>query len=176
MFLSFVLALVQLIIWSNRWRSTVISLASGQKWRVFSCSYPFICRAIFPYSNTGFPNSFCQRLPLPGCGWIFQRKFSRTKDNNPDLKPDTSSYFTKSAYESEMKQAAKKYVDKKVIRWPLRNYGSHGGHLWLSDQFAGGKTSSWPVLYTMILITKTANSSFAFGIIHCIADSGVYGL
>ena len=42
MFLSFVLALVQLIIWVKQMKITVISLASGQKWRVFSCSV-FLC-------------------------------------------------------------------------------------------------------------------------------------
>ena len=39
-----------------------------------------------------------------------------------------------------------------------------------------GKKSNLQALFITILAIQIASSSFRFGIIHCIADSGVYGL
>ena len=84
MFLSFVLALVQLIIWVKQMKIHQSSLwLLGKSGEYFLALYSFVCRAIFPYSDTGFPNSFCQRLPLPGCCWIFQGNPAGRRDNNP---------------------------------------------------------------------------------------------
>ena len=41
---------------------------------------------------------------------------------NQYLKPDTSSYFTKSAYESEMRAASKKYLKQDHIQITTENY------------------------------------------------------
>ena len=92
------------------------------------------------------------------------------------LKPDTSSYFTKSAYESEMKQAAKKYVDKKVIQVTTENYMEVMEVIYdYPDQFAGKTIELTGFVYNDPQ-TKGYQFIFRFGIIHCIADSGVYGL
>ena len=45
----------------------------GKSGEYFLALYSFVCRAIFPYSDIGFPNSLCQRLPLSGCSRFFQR-------------------------------------------------------------------------------------------------------
>ena len=92
------------------------------------------------------------------------------------LKPDTSSYFTKSAYESEMKQAAKKYVDKKVIQVTTENYMEVMEVIYdYPDQFAGKTIELTGFVYNDPN-NKDSQFLFRFGIIHCIADSGVYGL
>ena len=154
MFLSFVLALVQLIIWVKQMK--IHSHLSGfwaKVASIFLLCIPLFVGLFFPTVTLDSPNSFCQRLPLPGCGWIFQGNPAGRRTTTQYLKPDTSSYFTKSAYESEMKQAAKKYVDKKVIQVTTENYMEVMEVIYdYPDQFAG-KTIELTGLYTMIPIT-----------------------
>ena len=85
MFLSFVLALVQLIIKVKQMK--IHSHLSGfwaKSGEYFLALYSFVCRAIFPYSDTGFPNSFCKGYHFPVAAGS-SRKSSRTKGQQPSI-------------------------------------------------------------------------------------------
>ncbi|KXT84418.1 ABC transporter, substrate-binding protein [Streptococcus sp. DD11] len=92
------------------------------------------------------------------------------------LKPDTSTYFTKGAYEKEMRAAAKKYVDKETIEVTTENYMEVMEVIYDYPENFVGKTLE----FTGFVYNDPSDSKnqflFRFGIIHCIADSGVYGL
>ncbi|MDK6804074.1 TIGR03943 family putative permease subunit, partial [Lactobacillus mulieris] len=91
------------------------------------------------------------------------------------LKPDTSTYFTKSAYEKEMWAAAKKYLKKDVISVTTENYMEVMEVLYdYPDEFAGKRLEFTGFVYNDPS-DKNIQFLFRFGIIHCIADSGVYG-
>ena len=151
MFLSFVLALVQLIIWVKQMK--IHSHLSGfwaKVASIFLLCIPLFVGLFFPTVTLDSQTQY--------------------------LKPDTSSYFTKSAYESEMKQAAKKYVDKKVIQVTTENYMEVMEVIYdYPDQFAGKTIELTGFVYNDPN-NKDSQFLFRFGIIHCIADSGVYGL
>ena len=84
MFLSFVLALVQLIIWVKQMK--IHSHLSGfwaKVASIFLLCIPLFVGLFFPTVTLDSQNSLCQRLPLPGCGWFFQRNSAGRRDNNP---------------------------------------------------------------------------------------------
>ena len=90
-------------------------------------------------------------------------------------KPDTSSYFTKSAYESEMRAAAKKYPQDH-IQITTENYMEVMEVIYdYPDEFAG-KTFTLTGFIYKDPRDPGSQFLFSFGIIHCIVDSGVYGL
>ena len=75
-----------------------------------------------------------------------------------------------------MKQAAKKYVDKKVIQVTTENYMEVMEVIYdYPDQFAGKTIELTGFVYNDPN-NKNSQFLFRFGIVHCIADSGVYGL
>ena len=95
---------------------------------------------------------------------------------NQYLKPETSSYFSKSAYEKEMRTAADKYLSQDSIHITNENYMEVMEAIYdYPDEFEGKTVQFTGFVYND---PSHANSQFLFrfGIIHCIADSGVYGL
>ena len=147
MFLSFVLALVQLIIWVKQMK--IHSHLSGLWAKVVSIF--LLCIPLFV--GLFFPTVTLDSQTVSAKGYHFPVAAGSSKEIQQDegtttqyLKPDTSSYFTKSAYESEMKQA-----------------------------FAGKTIELTGFVYNDPN-NKDSQFLFRFGIIHCIADSGVYGL
>ena len=177
MFLSFVLALVQLIIWVKQMK--LHSHLSGFWAKVASIF--LLCIPLFV--GLFFPTVTLDSQTVSAKGYHFPVAAGSSKEIQQDegtttqyLKPDTSSYFTKSAYESEMKQAAKKYVDKKVIQVTTENYMEVMEVIYdYPDQFAGKTIELTGFVYNDPN-NKDSQFLFRFGIIHCIADSGVYGL
>lgn len=177
MFLSFVLALVQLIIWVKQIK--LHSHLSGFWAKVASIF--LLCIPLFV--GLFFPTVTLDSQTVSAKGYHFPVAAGSSKEIQQDegtttqyLKPDTSSYFTKSAYESEMKQAAKKYVDKKVIQVTTENYMEVMEVIYdYPDQFAGKTIELTGFVYNDPN-NKDSQFLFRFGIIHCIADSGVYGL
>ena len=114
MFLSFVLALVQLIIWVKQMK---IHSHLSSFWAKVASIF-LLCIPLFV--GLFFPTVTLDSQTVSAKGYHFPVAAGSSKEIQQDegtttqyLKPDTSSYFTKSAYESEMKQAAKKYVDKR---------------------------------------------------------------
>ncbi len=163
MFLSFVLALVQLICLGQADEDPQPSLSFWAKSsEYFLALYSFVCQNIFPYSDTGFPNSLCQRLPLPGCGRFFQGN-PAGQGQQPSISNQILVAILPSAYESEMKQAAKKYVDKRVIRLTTENYMEVMEVIYDYPRLICRKDDRADGFVTMTPITRTANFSFALG-------------
>lgn len=92
------------------------------------------------------------------------------------LKPDTSLYFTKSAYTKQMTALLNRYKDQDQLTITSDNYMALMELIYLYPEAFVGKEIS----YTGFVYNdpKVADQQFLFrfGIIHCIADSGVYGL
>ena len=92
------------------------------------------------------------------------------------LKPDTSLYFTSTAYDKEMRKEMKKYKGSGDLTITTDNYMEIMELIYLyPDEFSGRN-----ITYTGFVYNEPGHDGyqflFRFGIIHCIADSGVYGL
>lgn len=94
------------------------------------------------------------------------------------LRPDTSVYYGKDEYDARMKTEKKKYIDQKTIFLNDKNYlngmetiyNFPGDFLGKDIEFKGF------VFNDAETIDKNQLFVFRFGIIHCIADSGVFGM
>lgn len=92
------------------------------------------------------------------------------------LKPDTSLYFTKSAYQREMHKELQAFKGNQPVKITTQNYMQIMELIYLyPDDFANRD-----IEYTGFVYREPGHDDsqflFRFGIIHCIADSGVYGL
>lgn len=93
------------------------------------------------------------------------------------LKPDTSIYFNKSDYLDQMKKLKEKYDDKQLIKITDENYLEVMELIYnYPSEFIGKKISYEGFVYKTPDGKKEDNFLFRFGIIHCVADSGVFGL
>lgn len=93
------------------------------------------------------------------------------------LKPDTSIYFNKSDYMDQMKKLKEKYDDKQLIKITDENYLEVMELIYnYPSEFIGKKISYEGFVYKTPDGEKEDNFLFRFGIIHCVADSGVFGL
>lgn len=93
------------------------------------------------------------------------------------LKPDTSIYFNKSDYLDQMKKLKEKYDDKQLIKITDENYLEVMELIYnYPSEFIGKKISYEGFVYKTPDEEKEDNFLFRFGIIHCVADSGVFGL
>ncbi|MEH6905947.1 TIGR03943 family protein [Bacillus sp. AFS006103] len=94
------------------------------------------------------------------------------------LRPDTSVYYGKEDYDVLMKKEKKKYVNKETIILNDKNYlkgmetiyNFPGDFLGKEIEFKGF------VFNDSETINKNQIFVFRFGVIHCIADSGVFGM
>ena len=93
------------------------------------------------------------------------------------LKPDTSIYFNKSDYLDQMKKLKEKYDDKQLIKITDENYLEVMELIYnYPSEFIGKKISYEGFVYKTPDGEKEDNFLFRFGIINCVADSGVFGL
>ena len=177
MILSFILAVVQLYIWMKN--LPVHSHLTSKKAKVMSILLLLIPLIV----GIGFPTVTLDSQTVSAKGYHFPIAAGSSKDiqndegtTNQYLKPDTSSYFTKSAYESEMRAAAKKYLKQDHIQITTENYMEVMEVIYdYPDEFAGKNFTLTGFIYKDPQ-DPGSQFLFRFGIIHCIADSGVYGL
>ena len=93
------------------------------------------------------------------------------------LKPDTSIYFNKSDYLDQMNELKEKYGDKQTIEITDENYLEVMELIYnYPSEFIGKKISYEGFVYQTPNDSNTDIFLFRFGIIHCVADSGVFGL
>ncbi len=93
------------------------------------------------------------------------------------LKPDTSIYFNKSDYLDQMNQLKTKYGDKEKITITDENYLEIMELIYnYPSEFIGKKISYEGFVYQTPNGEQEDSFLFRFGIIHCVADSGVFGL
>lgn len=93
------------------------------------------------------------------------------------LKPDTSIYFNKSDYQDQMNELKDKYEDEQTIAITDDNYLEIMELIYnYPSEFIGKKVSYEGFVYQSKNDKATDTFLFRFGIIHCVADSGVFGL
>lgn len=112
----------------------------------------------------------------------FNFPLSKESVGDPDvqtqyLKPDTSIYFDKTDYDKQMKKAMTRYVKDDNVAVTEENYLEVMELIYDYPSEFIGKT----ITYKGFIFNSSKNKEvnlfvFRFGIIHCVADSGVFGL
>ncbi|MBV7390849.1 MULTISPECIES: TIGR03943 family putative permease subunit [Enterococcus] len=93
------------------------------------------------------------------------------------LKPDTSIYYNSADYDQQMDQLMKKYQDLDELKITDENYLEMMELIYnYPSTFAGKPISFEGFAYETTKENQTYDFLFRFGVIHCIADSGVFGL
>ncbi|VTS17461.1 membrane protein [Streptococcus pseudoporcinus] len=177
MALSFLLALVQLYTWMKN-----IKTESHLKGRLAILTSPIIL-LIPVLVGLLIPTVSLDSTTVSAKGYTFPLAAGASKTGVSEdgttiqyLKPDTSLYFTKSAYQREMRIELKKYQGDKALTITTENYMEVMELIYLyPDEF-----TNRDIQYTGFVYNEPGHDNsqflFRFGIIHCIADSGVYGL
>jgi len=97
--------------------------------------------------------------------------------NTQYLKPDTSLYYNKDDYDEQMTTSLAKYADKQTIAVTDENYLELMELIYTyPSEFIGKKISYDGFVYHAAQDDRNEIFLFSFGIIHCVADSGVFGL
>lgn len=97
--------------------------------------------------------------------------------NTQYLKPDTSIYYNKSDYENNMEKLKKKYIKNDVVHVTEENYLEVIELIYdYPSEFEGKQIAYKGFIYQTKKDDKNYIFAFRFGIIHCVADSGVFGL
>lgn len=179
--LSLLLALVQLKIW-----------ASGEKphehhdghdhglkkpyQRVIAyvlLSLPLIVGTLFPTVSLDTTIVEAKGFSFP----ISKESVGDPEMNTQYLKPDTSIYYNKADYNNQMTKLMKKYEEDQVIKVTDENYLEVMELIYnYPNSFAGKRISYNGFVYHTQKEQEKYNFLFRFGIIHCVADSGVFGL
>ncbi|MGT2933317.1 TIGR03943 family putative permease subunit [Streptococcus catagoni] len=178
MVLSFILALVQLYTWMKD-----IKIHSHLKGKMAKLTSPFIL-VVPVLIGLLVPTVSLDSTTVSAKGYTFPLAAGSSRSGVSEdgtsvqyLKPDTSLYFTKSAYQREMQNELKKYKgSQKPLTITSENYMEIMELIYLyPDDF-----SDRDIQYTGFVYNEPGHEKyqflFRFGIIHCIADSGVYGL
>ncbi|WP_165211470.1 TIGR03943 family putative permease subunit [Streptococcus tangpeifui] len=176
MILSFLLAVVQLTIWMRKMKTH--SHLTGRWAKLFS---PFIL--VFPVLvGLLVPTVTLNSTTVSAKGYSFPLAEGSSGGTSADgttvqyLKPDTSAYFTSAAYKTEMQKEMKPYLNEDRIEITTENYMEVMELIYLYPDRFVGKTITYTGFVYNDPKQKDHQFLFRFGIIHCIADSGVYGL
>ncbi|WP_461198133.1 TIGR03943 family putative permease subunit [Enterococcus sp. N249-2] len=93
------------------------------------------------------------------------------------LKPDTSLYFNKDDYNTQMETSLARYADQTTIKITDENYLEVMELIYTyPSEFIRKKVSYEGFVYHQDQDDDNEIFLFRFGIIHCVADSGVFGL
>jgi putative membrane protein len=93
------------------------------------------------------------------------------------LQPDTSVYYGQEGYEDLMSKSLKKLVKKDTLELNEDNYLSDLEAIYnYPGQFIGREVKITGFSYNTNELAENQKFLFRFGIIHCIADSGVFGM
>lgn len=177
MILSFILAIVQLVVWMKQMKvHSHLTSKSAQWTSILMLLIPLGVAGLFPTVSLDATTVKAKGYHFPLAAGVDEGTQQQEGTTVQYLKPDTSTYFTKSAYQEEMRKVADKYLDEDVITITAENYMAIMEVIYdYPDEFVG-KT----VEFTGFVYNDPDNPNqqfiFRFGIIHCIADSGVYGL
>ncbi|WVE61707.1 TIGR03943 family protein [Enterococcus faecium] len=185
MILSALLALVQLYLWVKNGKAEE-ETHEHDHYHDHGLSKPYqrgiayVLLALPVIVGTLFPTVSLDTTIVEAKGFNFP--VSKESVGDPEmqtqyLKPDTSIYFNKSDYLDQMSELKEKYGDKQTIEITDENYLEVMELIYnYPSEFIGKKISYEGFVY------QTPNDSnadvflFRFGIIHCVADSGVFGL
>ncbi|MGT2866876.1 TIGR03943 family putative permease subunit [Streptococcus fryi] len=177
MILAFILAIVQLIIWmkqlevSSHFQSKFTKLAS-----VLILAFPLAIGWLVPTVSLDSTTVSAKGYHFPLAEGSSQTGESDDGTRVQYLKPDTSLYFTSASYQKTMAKTLDDYRHQKKLTITPENYMEAMEIIYLYPQEFIGKT----ITYTGFVYNDPNLDNhqflFRFGVIHCIADSGVYGL
>ena len=185
MILSALLALVQLYLWVKNGKAEEETHEHDHDHdhglsKPYQRGIAYVLLALPVIVGTLFPTVSLDTTIVEAKGFNFP--VSNESVGDPEmqtqyLKPDTSIYFNKSDYLDQMNELKEKYGDKQTIKITDENYLEVMELIYnYPSEFIGKKISYEGFVY------QTPNDSnadvflFRFGIIHCVADSGVFGL
>lgn len=185
MILSALLALVQLYLWVKNGKAEEETHEHDHNHdhelsKPYQRGLAYVLLALPVIVGTLFPTVSLDTTIVEAKGFNFP--VSKESVGDPEmqtqyLKPDTSIYFNKSDYLDQMNELKEKYGDKQTIEITDENYLEVMELIYnYPSEFIGKKISYEGFVY------QTPNDSnadvflFRFGIIHCVADSGVFGL
>ena len=184
MILSALLALVQLYLWVKADGKKGVHESHDSHDHGLSKPYQrriaYLLLALPIVVGTLFPTVSLNTTIVEAKGFNFP--LSKESVGDPQvqtqyLKPDTSIYFNKSDYQDQMNELKDKYEDEQMIAITDDNYLEIMELIYnYPSEFIGKKVSYEGFIYQSKNDKATDTFLFRFGIIHCVADSGVFGL
>ena len=181
MILAFVLAVVQLILIMRNKETEAHDDEHEHhltKWYQKASAYLLLALPIIV--GLFFPTISLDTTIVEAKGFNFP--ISKESVGDPDiqtqyLKPDTSIYFNESDYKEQMDTLMKKYDQQGTLKITEENYLEVIELIYnYPSAFIGRKVAYDGFIYNAKNEQSTDSFVFRFGIIHCVADSGVFGL
>ena len=183
MILSALLALVQLSLWVKNGKAEEKAHEHDHDHglsKPYQRGIAYVLLALPVIVGTLFPTVGLDTTIVEAKGFNFP--VSKESVGDPEmqtqyLKPDTSIYFNKSDYLDQMNELKEKYGYKQTIKITDENYLEVMELIYnYPSEFIGKKISYEGFVYQTPNDSNTDIFLFRFGIIHCVADSGVFGL
>jgi putative membrane protein len=186
MVISFVLAMVQLILWNKEGAEESHDAHEQHEDHDHGLNKPYqrgmayLLLALPLVVGFLFPTVSLDTSIVEAKGFNFP--LSKESVGDPEmktqyLKPDTSIYFNKTDYDQQMKQALKKYIKNDHVTITDENYLEVMELIYNYPSEFIGKTITYKgFIFNAEKDGETDLFVFRFGIIHCVADSGVFGL
>ncbi|WP_142432284.1 TIGR03943 family putative permease subunit [Enterococcus faecium] len=185
MILSALLALVQLYLWVKNGKAEEKAYEHDHDHghglsKPYQRGIAYVLLALPVIVGTLFPTVSLDTTIVEAKGFNFP--VSKESVGDPEmqtqyLKPDTSIYFNKSDYLDQMNELKEKYGDKQTIKITDENYLEVMELIYnYPSEFIGKKIIYEGFVYQTPNDSNTDIFLFRFGIIHCVADSGVFGL
>ncbi|HAQ4565238.1 TPA: TIGR03943 family protein [Enterococcus faecium] len=185
MILSALLALVQLYLWVKNGKAEEKAYEHDHDHghglsKPYQRGIAYVLLALPVIVGTLFPTVSLDTTIVEAKGFNFP--VSKESVGDPEmqtqyLKPDTSIYFNKSDYLDQMNELKEKYGYKQTIKITDENYLEVMELIYnYPSEFIGKKISYEGFVYQTPNDSNTDIFLFRFGIIHCVADSGVFGL
>ncbi|MDT2759089.1 TIGR03943 family putative permease subunit [Enterococcus xiangfangensis] len=184
MFLSLIFALVQLKIWTEG-ETHKEKTHSGHGHdhgltKPYQRGIAYLLLVLPLIVGTLFPTISLDTTIVEAKGFSFPVSKESVGDpemNTQYLKPDTSIYYNKSDYNEQMTKLMKKYAADQKLEVTDENYLEMMELIYnYPNSFVGKKISFNGFVYETTSKNQKYDFLFRFGIIHCVADSGVFGL
>ena len=186
MILSLLLAMVQLVLWVKADGKTKehhheedMEHEHGLKKR-YQRVIAYVLLALPVIVGTFFPVVSLDTTIVQAKG--FQFPISKESVGDPQmqtqyLQPNTSMYYNKTEYQKQMDKLMKKYDQAGTLAVTEENYLEVMELIYnYPSSFIGRKISFDGFIYHAKQDKQEDDFVFRFGIIHCVADSGVFGL
>lgn len=169
--LAFLLACVQLVIWVK-----TVEKKGKARWSFSLLSLPIIVGFLVPTMSLDATTVATKGYYLPLSARVDDPQQSLDGIDIQYLNPDTSFYFTPGAYRRQMTDLLKKYQGENHINIDHHNYMEVMELIYRYPNVFLGKALSYSGFVYRDPDVDGQQFLFRFGVIHCIADSGVYGL
>lgn len=182
MALSLILALVQLKLWVDKSEGKKHDDHHGHDHGLTKPSQKMIAYVLLSLpliAGTLFPTISLDTTIVEAKGFSFPISKESVGDpemNTQYLKPDTSIYYNKDDYQQQMDKLLAKYQENDVLKVTDENYLEVMELIYNYPNTFVGKKLSYEGFDYQTTKDQTYNFLFRFGIIHCVADSGVFGL